>query len=374
MPYYMTFGTLQAELKDYYKRTGNRLQFAEALDALQQQGKLLEARPPLPQVEAMISHADPASFETVVERLAFPVNTSVSTGERVRENEMFPSLRDVFIIRHPRYTRPNLHRHDYVEIDCVLEGSCVLHFEEETRTLRQGALCLIAPYSHHDIEIPDDSTVYCIMLRRSTFEATFFSLLSREDALSLFFRTVLHESREPNYLIFQADQVREIQRIVQNAMLECFRPDSYSNSCCISYVNLLFACYLRSAGDSPQFYHYQMSSDFSLILHSIRHQYQTLTLSELAQQFHYSKPHLCTLIKQNTGVSFTELIKQIRMARAVEYLLHTELPIGEIAEIVGYHSTDHFSRVFRGTYSCSPQEYRRQNANSDDRFIPFEMK
>jgi AraC-like DNA-binding protein len=117
-----------------------------------------------------------------------------------------------------------------------------------------------------------------------------------------------------------------------------------------------------------------MSSDFSLILHSIRHNYRTLTLSELAQQFNYSKPHLCTLIKQNTGVSFTELIKQIRMARAVEYLLHTELPIGEIAEIVGYHSTDHFSRVFRGAYSCSPQEYRRKTVKSADRFIPFEMK
>ena len=374
MPYYMTFGTFQAELKDYYKKTGKRLQYAEALDDLQQQGKLLKARPPLPPIEAMINHTDPDSFETVVEKLAFPVSSSISTGERVWEDEMFPSMRDVFIIRHPRYTRPYLHRHDYMEINCVLKGSCVLHFEEETRTLRQGALCLIAPNSLHDIEITDDSTVYCIMLRRSTFAATFFSLLSREDALSLFFRTVLHEGCEPNYLIFQADQVREIQRIVQNAMLECFRSDSYSNSCCISYVNLLFACYLRSAGDSPQFYHYQMSSDFSLILHSIRHNYRTLTLSELAQQFNYSKPHLCTLIKQNTGVSFTELIKQIRMARAVEYLLHTELPIGEIAEIVGYHSTDHFSRVFRGAYSCSPQEYRRKTVKSADRFIPFEMK
>ena len=374
MPYYVTFGALQAELKDYYKKTGKRLQFAEALDALQQRGKMLKERPPLPSSEAMINHAAPASFAAVVDQLAFPVSSSMSIMDWVQETVMFPSLRDVFIIRHPRYTRPHLHHHDYVEIDCVVEGSCVLHFEEETRTLRQGAFCLIAPYSHHDIEIVDESTVYCIMLRRSTFEATFFPLLSREDALSVFFRTIRHESHEPNYLIFQADQVREIQMIVQNAMLECFKRDGYSNSCSISYVNLLFACYLRCAGDSPQFYHYQMSADFSLILHSIHHHYQTLTLSELAQQFHYSKPHLCTLIKQNTGVSFTELIKQIRMARAVEYLLHTELPIGEIAEIVGYHSADHFSRVFRGTYSCSPQEYRRQNAKSNDRFIPFEMK
>ena len=48
------------------------------------------------------------------------------------------------------------------------------------------------------------------------------------------------------------------------------------------------------------------------------------------------------------------LLKQIRMSRATEYLLNTDLPVFEIAEIVGYHSADHFSRVFRRTDSATP--------------------
>ena len=47
---------------------------------------------------------------------------------------------------------------------------------------------------------------------------------------------------------------------------------------------------------------------------------------------------------------------------------------GEIAEIVGYHSADHFSRVFRSQFCCSPQEYRRTHVKSGDRFIPFEKQ
>ena len=50
------------------------------------------------------------------------------------------------------------------------------------------------------------------------------------------------------------------------------------------------------------------------------------------------------------------------MTRAKDYLLNTELPVLDIAEIIGYNSPTHFSRVFRSTYGCSPQEYRKTNA------------
>ena len=232
MPYYASFCDLQKELTGYYQSTGLRLQFEEAIASLRRQGKLKQFPPSLSQEP---SEVEGAAFVRHVDRMWFPVPPVHATPERVEEKRFFTVQRDVFIFRHPRYTRPLLHLHDFWEVAFVTRGSCQLHFESEVHTLKQGCVFLIAPGSMHDIEITDDSIVYCIMLRRSTFEATFFSLLSREDALSLFFRTVLHEGSEPNYLIFQANQVREIQMIVQNAMLECFRQDGYSNSCCISF-------------------------------------------------------------------------------------------------------------------------------------------
>ena len=313
-------------------------------------------------------------FEAFSDRLVFPVFRHTEVSGQVSESQMFPLKRDVFIFRHPRYTRPSPHCHDFVEIDFVVQGSCHMHFEDELHNFQEGAVCLIAPGSRHDIEITDESMVYTMMLRRSTFEATFFSLLSRDDALSLFFRNILQHKQDPNYLMFQLESLDFSRGLTEIAMLECFTDDAYANTCAVSMMHLIFAAFLRSAGDSPQFYHYHMGKDFSTILHYIRHHYQTLTLTELTEQFHYSKPHLCTLIRQNTGVSFTELVKQIRMTRARDYLLNTELPVQDIAEIVGYNSADHFSRVFRSTYACSPQEYRRTNVSSDDRFIPFETK
>ena len=372
MPLYASFRNLQEVLTAYCRSTGNCLQFQEAIASLRRQGKLTQS--PSDYSDCRLHTMNTEEFEAFVDDLKFPVPPTMTSLERVEEEVMFPFQRDVFIFRHPRHTRPLLHSHNFWEIEYISAGSCLFYFEDEKLVLSEGAVIFVAPGSMHDVEIPDDSSVYCLMLRRSTFEATFFSLLSRDDALSLFFRNHLKSDQAPNYLLFWTGNEENIRYCIRYALFECFRDDVYANSCCIGHVNMLFASVLRSAGDSPQFYRYQAGADFSHILQAIRHHYQTVTLTQLADQFHYSKPHLCTLIRQNTGVSFTDLLKQIRMSRATEYLLNTDLPVFEIAEIVGYHSADHFSRVFRSQFRCSPQEYRRTHVKSGERFIPFEQQ
>lgn len=372
MAYFTTFGDLQQELSTYYHATGQRLQFNEAVDELYRKGNLSETPPSSEHNQRLFGHMKLGDFSRIVDSIVIPVTPSKRLTQRVNEDDIIPLLRDIFIIRHSRHTRPYLHRHNYVELDYVVEGSCTLHFEEESKkTLKAGELCIVAPYSNHDIEITDESTVYCIMLRRSTFETSFFSLLLRNDVLSLFFRMTLQEESKPNYIIFRTDNLRWMQTLVQNAMLECHKTDEYSNVCCISFINIMLACLLRSSSESPQLYSYYGGREFSSVLNYIRQHYRTLTLTDLAEHFHYSKPHLCTLIKQNTGVSFTDLVRRIRMTRATEYLLNSGRSVSEIAEEVGYHSADHFSRVFRTTYGMSPQEYRKQNEEQADRFVPF---
>lgn len=372
MAYYITYGEFQQHMKDYYLRTGSRMQFPEMADYLFRKGLLSETPPKDTPSASMFGDMSDEEFNKIVDTLPLSLNPKQALNPKVGENDIIPNSRDVFIIRHPRYTRPAPHTHNYFEINYVASGSCTFVFEKSQRTLHEGELCIIAPSSEHDLVIDDDSTVFCIMLRKSTFDTTFFSLLSRKDLLSYFFRTILQKDSHANYLLFFAEDNTWLKQIIHNAMGESYKKDTYSNACCISWINLLFSNLLRSYSKTLQFYDYQMGSDFSLVLQYIQHNYQTLTLSSLAELFHYSEPHLCTLIKQNTGHNFTGLIKRLRMADAVDYLTNTNLKIGEIAEKIGYHSADHFSRVFRTTYKVSPQEYRKQNSHAEENFIPFE--
>lgn len=371
MPYYITYGEFQRHMKDYYFRTGSKMQFPEMTDYLFKKGLLSEIPPKDTTSSAMFNAMSDEEFNEVIDSIVLTVTPHLARSPKVGETDIIPTARDVFIIRHPRYTRPSPHSHYYFEINYVAQGTCTFVFEKTSRVLSEGEFCVIAPSSEHDLIIEDDSTVFCIMLRKSTFDTTFFSLMSQKDLLSYFFRTTLQDDSHANYLLFFTENTIWLKTLVRNAMWESYKHDPYSNSCCISWINLLFSNLLRNYSKTLQFYNYQMGSDFSLVLQYIQHNYQTLSLASLAALFHYSEPHLCTLIKQNTGYNFTELIKRLRMADAVEYLTNTNQKVSEIAERIGYNSADHFSRVFRGTYHMSPQEYRKAHKGEHDMFRPF---
>lgn len=372
MAYYITYGEFQYHLKEYYQRTGNRMQFPEMTTYLYQKGLLQDTPPREHPVNTMYGEMTDAEFDKIIDSFVLALTPNISATSTVNESDIIPQTRDAYVIRHPRYTRPAPHIHNYFELDFVASGECTFVFENEERILKTGELCIIAPHSRHDLIINDDtSTVFCIMIRKSTFNTTFFSLMSQKNLLSYFFRTILQGDSHANYLLFYSEDVVWLKNIIRNAMSECHKGDALSNNNCISWIHLFFSHLIRNYSNTIQFYNYQMGTDFSLILQYIQHNYRTLTLASLAEFFHYSEAYLSTLIRQNTGCSFTTLVKQLRMADAISYLVNTQIKISEIAEYIGYHSADHFSRVFRTTYKLSPQEYRRKHQSSEDAFTPF---
>lgn len=377
MSYATTYGLFQSEMKKYYLRTGRRMQFPEMIQSMVARklisrtdpSRVYEIKQDLDGLE--VNGMSDEAFNRIIDKLILVVPEDMAVGTKVAEQAIIPNQRDVYVIRHPRYTRPLIHMHNYFEIDYVASGSCTFVFEDTERVLQEGECCIIAPYSRHDLVIADDSTVFCIMIRKSTFNTTFFSLRSGSDLLSYFFRSILQNDHQANYLLFISKRNNDLKNLMRRAMLESYRNDDLSNACCISLMNLIFANLLRNYSKTLQYYDYSMGSDFSLVLQYIQHNYQTLTLSSLAEIFHYSEPHLCTMIRENTGHSFTQLIRELRMQDAVDCLINTNMKVSEIAEQVGYNSADHFSRVFRNVYHVSPLEYRRTHKSSQEKFNPF---
>ena len=370
MNVYTTYGKFQNEMNAYYKRTGLKLQFTEMMKRMQEKG-LMDIGPTRLSISEDSLYVDDEEFDKLVDNIPIYFSIQSELNKEVREERMIPKFQDVFTIRHPRFTRRYSHIHNYFELNFVVKGSATFYFEEEPHVMNEGEICIVAPGSNHDFLIDDEtSIVYTVCIRRSTFDSTFSSIMSHQDLLSGFFRQILKNDGKPNYLMLFTGNNMECRVLLRKLLIESAKKDEYSNSCCVSIINLLFCNMLRNYSKTIAFYNYEIGSDFSLVLQYIQHNYQSITLSSLAEFFHYSEPHLCTLIKQNTGENFTDLIKKLRMKDAINYLLNTDLKINEIAEQVGYNSADHFSRVFRQTYKCSPAEYRKSN-KKESPFIPF---
>lgn len=86
-----------------------------------------------------------------------------------------------------------------------------------------------------------------------------------------------------------------------------------------------------------------------------------LSLAKISEEFHLSQSYVTRIIKQERGKSFSGLLAQLRLDKAVEMLADSqELKLWVIASACGYTSQHYFSRVFKNATGYTPLEYRRQ--------------
>ncbi len=89
-----------------------------------------------------------------------------------------------------------------------------------------------------------------------------------------------------------------------------------------------------------------------------------LTLNLIAEQLHISQSYLTRIIKQKTGVNFTDYLNKLRINMAIKLLLdkYKDYTINDIANMVGYSSQHYFSRAFKNYMGLSPNQYKSKNS------------
>ncbi len=74
--------------------------------------------------------------------------------------------------------------------------------------------------------------------------------------------------------------------------------------------------------------------------------------------------------KQYTGSNFVNYLKELRMSKAKELLLETDLRIVEISRQAGYDNEKHFMKIFKASCGVSPSEYRKNMKKTDSHNVP----
>lgn len=255
---------------------------------------------------------------------------------------------------------PHIHKHKCFEIIYLYKGSSILNFENKKIFLEKGDFCIISPDTEHDFYTEDSASIaFPIMVNVDTFYTTFISLLNLNHILGNFFKEILTNKSKHNYLIFHTGENKDIKYIAKKLFYEPYRFDMYTNDCCVEWLKLLFSYVLRGYSNFEQYYNHSSSNNFSDIILYINKNYKTVSLNEVANKFSYSRTYLSLIIKQMTGISYTDLIKRMKMEESKYYLLNTDKTIEEIAFSAGYNSADHFSRTFRSFYGTSPKKYKK---------------
>ena len=89
--------------------------------------------------------------------------------------------------------------------------------------------------------------------------------------------------------------------------------------------------------------------------------YKDVTLDDLSEKFFLSKPYLSKYIKEKSGLTFGDILKQVRMKKARAMLKSSSATVESIAESVGYQNVEHFNRIFKKMYNITPVQYRNRH-------------
>ena len=89
------------------------------------------------------------------------------------------------------------------------------------------------------------------------------------------------------------------------------------------------------------------------------HLSEKLTLDMLSRLFYCSPSSISAYLTKATGLSFFDLLNEMRIGKTADYLLYTDLTLEELAEILGYVDASHISKVFSARVGMRIGAYRK---------------
>lgn len=167
-----------------------------------------------------------------------------------------------------------------------------------------------------------------------------------------------------NYLIYglihlAADVEADInqQEILRNIARSAFE-DTDSSNALLNLNNMLieFSEYLVQLRGN------QSQNVLSSVEADIRVSYkENLTLKDFGKKYFVNSAYLGQMFKKQYGISFKDYLNDVRVDKAKELLLNSDMKVNEIASEVGYNDVDYFINRFIARIGCTPARFRKMS-------------
>ena len=243
----------------------------------------------------------------------------------------------------------------------VSRGEALLRVEGGDTTLRLGAgdVAVMARGCHHQL---------CGGQRTTTgADAQVLSAAYQlwNSPLHPFFGEV------PDWLVLRMEErprLGAISLLVELMGAELAAPVEGSESVLNGLMDAAFSYLLREvlergAGKGPGFGRALRSPAVRRALHLMHERLaEDWTLERLAREVALSRTALAVKFREALAETPMGYLRRLRMQRASQRLVDTDLPLEHIASEVGYQDAFGFSRVFKKTLGQSPREFRRREA------------
>ena len=267
----------------------------------------------------------------------------------------------VAIRRKLKYIPIYEHKHEYIEIVYVLQGSFIQEIKGRQIQMNKGDLCILdRNVVHSSIPLGESDVVVNIILTPEFFDGIFMYLLSDDNNISNFIINSLYsKSKSQNFLKHYVKEGTMVQKILENLLLEYYSTELRSSTAINGYFLILFTELSREISDrTGELINVEQYKVKEKILKYIRDQYKDTNLNKMANYFNFHPSYLSSLIKKEFGKNLKDLLLEVRMTEASKLLKNTDMTIENIVHEVGYTNYSHFYKVFKKTYGMTPNQYK----------------
>lgn len=273
-----------------------------------------------------------------------------------------PSDEDVLVVVHQcAGVRELFHRHDFFYFNYTYRGcyESLSQRYDNRITVREGELYAGQPFAGHALLAHDDADVVIIgvLVKKEAFFRSFLPMLSSD---SRFMRFLLDPSTDcfaDEFIHFELEDQCTTRALLEMMVVEYAnkRDDTQEvlKPLVLSFLMQVARRYACSGGGQ------EPDKLSERIVRYMSEHVDTVTLKAVADKFSYHPNYVSTLLRKETGKSFSELLREQRMDRAAVLLGGTDLPVSEIARLLGYSNTSNFHKAFRAHYGTSPRSYVR---------------
>lgn len=89
-----------------------------------------------------------------------------------------------------------------------------------------------------------------------------------------------------------------------------------------------------------------------------RHYNEEISLKSISEYSELSESYFSKLFSKEVGISYVDFLLRVRVENAEKLLKTTNMKVYQIAEFVGFHSVEHFCRMFKRINGKTPNGYK----------------
>ena len=258
------------------------------------------------------------------------------------------------------------HKHEYVEILYVIEGSFTQILLGEEIRFEQGEFVITDQNCEHaDYIEAKDAAVLFLQIRADYLEQLLRSYDGTDEMQRFLFHALWMQKTEQSFFELRESEKYSGKKLDVDQLLELFFTENLTRD--PGYEEIEQGLMIRLLQYLCQAYVLQLHTDskegkekaflYELECY-IRTNASTVTVAELEKKFHYHRNYYSMILKKYRGKSFQQYVIGVRMKHAKQLLEQTTLPVKQIAQQAGYENVSHFYHLFEKYYGKTPKEVR----------------